>query len=69
MQGWRGCVLYAILKKKSYNFTTSMLKAYFSAHPFSLSAFMINKIYVYSFPRASQKTAKHKKCVVAKVLF
>ena len=42
----RDTTVYAILKQKPYNFSTNTLKAYLSAQPSSLSAFMISKTHI-----------------------
>ena len=48
-----------MLKQKSYNFTTNMLKAYLSAQVSSLSAFVISKTHtVAQKPRGRQLKAK-----------
>ena len=59
--------LYAILKQKPYNFTTSTLKAYLSIQAYSLSGFVISKTHISGQkPRRTQLTQK---CAVMKVPF
>ena len=53
------------LKQKLYNFTTNTQKAYLSTQASSLSDFVISK--THKWPKATRKTAKRKKCMVAKV--
>ena len=43
---WHGLPMYATLKRKPCNFTTNTLKAYLSAQPSCLSAFMISKTHI-----------------------
>ena len=51
--------IYAILKQKPYNFTTSTLKAYLSAQASSLSDFVISKTHISGQkPRGRQLNAK-----------
>ena len=42
----RDTTVYAILKQNPYNISTNTLKAYLSAKPSSLSAFMISKTHI-----------------------
>ena len=59
--------IYAVLKQKPYNLTTNTLKAYLSAQPSSLSAFMISKTYVVA--QKPRRRQLMQKCVVAKLPF
>ena len=69
MEGWHRHAIYAIHKQKLYNFTTNTLKAYFKRPGFLFECLCDQQDSTYKWPKATRKTAKRKKWLVAKVPF